>query len=322
MYEGPEFRHLRYFVAVAEECNFNRAARRLRVSQPSLSTQIRQLEDGLNARLFNRTPAGASLTPAGAALLPHAKQMLAMRAQAVQYTSLAQSGLQQPFRFGYSAWINHEVVHEAIVGYKELVPGGAIEPSSQSSGPLTRMVLDGQLSAALVTLPVDENQLYVQFVCSERLLVCMRSDNPIAQHNEVPRGAVQERLRIMFARDLHPSLYDQIERRLGKVGIKLHPSEFVSHPAEMQFLIKEGNEFGLVRDGVALDAALVRRPIAGVNLSVKGALVCLPAQQKPVLPLLAYRIAKFCSEHAQLNTSKKVVGKVEQPSIGQTELFG
>jgi len=101
VYEGPEFRHLRYFVAVAEECNFNRAARRLRVSQPSLSTQIRQLEEGLDAKLYTRSSAGTSLTPAGSALLPHARQMLLMREQAVQHTTLAKSGHQIPFRFGY-----------------------------------------------------------------------------------------------------------------------------------------------------------------------------------------------------------------------------
>jgi DNA-binding transcriptional LysR family regulator len=127
MYEGPEFRHLRYFVAVAEECNFSRAARRLHVSQPSLSAQIKQLEDGLGAKLFVRGPAGASLTPAGRAFLSHAKQMLLMRDRAIRNTSLIHSGVQVPFRFGYSPFANHELVREALKGYRELVPEGRIE---------------------------------------------------------------------------------------------------------------------------------------------------------------------------------------------------
>lgn len=321
VYDGPEFRHLRYFVAVAEECNFNRAARRLRVAQPSLSTQIRQLEEGLDAKLFTRSSAGTSLTPAGSALLPHARQMLLMREQAVQHTALAKSGHQIPFRFGYSPWINQELIHEAIIGYKELVPGGGIDPSSQSSGPLTRLVLDGQLSAALINLPVDEPELYIQFVCSEKLLLCIRSDDPLAKEEAIPRAAVQDRLRVMFQRSLHPLLFDQIERKLAKVGVKLLPTDFVSHPSDMRFLVKEGVGFGLVRDGVPLDPALVRRPIAGVNLSIKGAFICLPAQQRPVLPLLAYRLAKFCLEMGLSPNLKKPAGSVPQPILAQARLF-
>ena len=316
MYEGPEFRHLRYFVAIAEERNFNRAARRLHVAQPSLSAQIRQLEEGLSAKLFTRTPAGALLTVAGAALLPHAKQILRMREHAVEETTLAQAGLTTPFRLGYSPWLNHNVIHEAIAGYKELVPGSTIQPSSQSSGPLMRMVLEGQLSAALINLPVADEGLYVQYVCSERLLICMRADDPAAMYEAVPRTVVQERLKVMFERALHPLLYEQIERRLDRAGVKFSPTDFVSHPADVQFLIQEGAGFGLVRDSVPLTANLVRRPMAGLTMSVKGAFICLPAQQRPVLPLLAYRVAKFCSNKPELH-AKKPAGRVELPSIGK-----
>jgi DNA-binding transcriptional LysR family regulator len=88
MYEGPEFRHLRYFVALAEECSFHRAAR-LHVSQSALSMQIRQLEEGLDAKLFTRSSAGASLARAGTVLLPHAKRILRLREHAVKQASLA-----------------------------------------------------------------------------------------------------------------------------------------------------------------------------------------------------------------------------------------
>src|ERR1035441_4374706 len=94
LYSGLEFRHLRYFVAVAEECNFGRAAIRLHLSQPSLSTQIRKLEDGIHATLFVRGRAGAELTAAGRVFLQEAKRLLHMSKRAIrseEHTSELQS---------------------------------------------------------------------------------------------------------------------------------------------------------------------------------------------------------------------------------------
>ena len=86
MYDGPEFLHPHYFVAVAEECNFGRAARRLHVSQPSLSNASNKLEEGARVTLFLRGRGRAELTPAGHAFLHEAKLLLHLRERAVQTT--------------------------------------------------------------------------------------------------------------------------------------------------------------------------------------------------------------------------------------------
>ena len=77
-----EFRHLRYFIAVAEELNFTRAAERLNVSQPPLSRQIRQLEDELGVPLFARDPKGVYLTPTGEIFLTESRRLVAQAARA------------------------------------------------------------------------------------------------------------------------------------------------------------------------------------------------------------------------------------------------
>ncbi len=317
MYEGPEFRHLQYFIAVAEEFNFGRAAERLHVSQPSLSAQIKQLEGGLGGPLFLRGHAGTSLTTAGHAFLPHARQMLAMRARAVETTTAIYRGGQSPFRFGYSPFINHELVREAIRGYRALVPEGIIEPSSECSGPLSTMVAEGRLDAALVTFPIAEEELVVQFVCTEELLVCLRTDDPLAQQPSIPRTAVQKRLKVFFNRTHHPLLYDDLMRRFDKAGIKLELSDFVSAPSEMQFLVKENVGFGLIQDRVPIDADLTRRKIEGLPLRIKTALACYPAQQRPMLQLLGYRLAKVCAEMENMPGRKRPSGRIVEAEFGQ-----
>jgi DNA-binding transcriptional LysR family regulator len=86
------FAQIRYFVAVAEEGNVGRAARRLRVAQPPISRQIRSLEEELGAQLFTRTPRGMELMPAGEVFLDHARQILAAVEGAAEATRATQRG--------------------------------------------------------------------------------------------------------------------------------------------------------------------------------------------------------------------------------------
>ena len=322
MYEGPEFRHLRYFVAIAEQCNFGKAAQRLHVSQPALSAQIKQLEHGLGAKLFLRGPSGAALTLAGQEFLGHAKQMLLLRDRAVEHTSAIYMGGQLPFRFGYSPFVNHKFVRETLQAYSELVPGGTIEPSSECSGPLSTMVAEGHFDAALVTTPIAEKYLYRQLICTEELLVCLRADDPLAQADAIPRAVIQSRLKVLFHPSHHPLLYEELMRKFAKAGIDLRPSDFVSAPAEMQFLVKENVGFGLVRNGVPLDPDLTRCRIEGLPLRIKTMFVCHPAQQRPILPILGFRVAKLCVDIEAISGCKKQNSRVTGASLGQLGMFG
>ena len=310
MYDGLEFRHLASFVSVAEECSFSKAAERLNISQPSLSAQIKQVENGLRANLFIRSQTGASLTRSGAQFLVFARQMLHMRDDAVRATSSDQTGTEWPLRFGYSPFADHKLVDEALSGYQELVPGGLIQSSSECSAELATMVADGRLDAAIVSLPVTEKDLFVHSICQERMLVCLRADDPLASGDTLPRDAIAGRLTILFARVHQPLFYDALIRKFAKAGVKLNPSEFVSAPAEMQFLVKSGRGFGLIRESAKLDPELTTRSIAGISLAVTTGFICHPAQIRPVLPMLAYRLEKQCAAALKIDGRKRPNGRV------------
>jgi DNA-binding transcriptional LysR family regulator len=317
MYEGPEFRELRSFIAVAEDCNFSRAAQRLHIAQPSLSTQIKKLEQDLNVVLFERKHAGVCLTPSGQKLLALARQLMSMRTHVVHHIVHGKPNADLPFRMGFSPWISHKVVHEAISGYREMVPGGEIQPSSTTSEHLCAQVAGGALDGAMVNLPLRDRDLFVQPICTERLLLCMRTDDPLAVHETVPKELIGERFRVMFERDLHPLLYDEIAGKLGRAGIKFHPTEFAAHPSEIQFLVREGLGCGIMRGGISLIDGLITRPIAGISLTIKSAFITQRSQQRPVIPLLAYRVGEACADRVVHSASKK------QPKAAQNlSLFG
>jgi len=319
MYEGPEFRHLRYFIAVAEECNFVKAARRLHVSQPALSSQIKQLEDGLGVKLLARSPAGTTLTPAGHAFLGHARHMLLLRDRAVENTTLVHSGVQLPLRFGYSPFADHKLVEEVCTGYVALVPGGHILTSSDCCAALTTMVADGRLDAAIVSLPVAQKELYVYPICQERVLVCLRRDDPLANGKTLPQSVIAARLCILFGRVHQPLFYDGLVRKFAKYGIELHPSDFVSAPAELEYLVKIGKGFGLLQESTKLDPELTMMSIAGINLTVTTGFICHPAQIRPVLPMLAYKMEKQCALETKVDGRKRPSGRVTGDDLARVK---
>jgi DNA-binding transcriptional LysR family regulator len=135
-------------------------------------------------------------------------------------------------------------------------------------------------------MPIGEHKLFVQRVCTEKLLVCLRRDDPLAREECIPQELIADRLRIVLAQVHHPLLYDELMRKFAKAKILLKPTEFVSSPADIQFLVKMGAGFGLIRETVPLDPELTRRSISGLSLQVKTAFICHPTHPRPVLPLL------------------------------------
>src|SRR4051794_38255110 len=113
-----ELRHLRYFVAVAEELHFRRAAERLHVAQPAVSEQVRKLEDELGVRLLERTQRSVSLTDAGAAMLEEARRVLHQAERAI---AVAREG-GNPLRVGYLADSLPPVVPRALQQLKKRMP--------------------------------------------------------------------------------------------------------------------------------------------------------------------------------------------------------
>jgi DNA-binding transcriptional LysR family regulator len=168
-----ELRHLRYFVAVAEELHFGRAARRLGIAQPPLSQQIRQLEQRLGVSLFIRTSRQVALTPAGEALLRGARRVLAEMGLAAAAARRAEAGETDALRVAYTDSAALSVLPSAIQRFRSAMPtvhldlvvaaglGISLVPSSvanlQRRGVVYRVIPDAPPLAEIAAVYRAEN---------------------------------------------------------------------------------------------------------------------------------------------------------------------
>jgi DNA-binding transcriptional LysR family regulator len=181
-----ELRHLRYFVAVAEELNFSRAAERLHIAQPALSAQIRSLEAQLGTPLFVRTTRKVELTATGTMLLEDAREVLALADAAVAKLRAASRGERGELRIGFAAHGAGEVGMEILRRFAEKHP--AIESeliSAPSLEELQRQVRDRETDVAFVWLPLLYDELEAEVVLAEQTLAVLHPEHRLAAEAEV-----------------------------------------------------------------------------------------------------------------------------------------
>ena len=183
-----ELRHLEHFVAVAEERNFTRAARRLHLVQSALSVSVRSLERELGARLFERTTREVELTDAGRVLLPEARRTLEAAASAQAAVLGAQAGLRGTLRLGMMQMISLVDVGLMIARFHRERPLVSIQPRSAVGGAaaMIQQIRDGTLDAAFVAVSGQlQAGLTAMALASEPVLLGCLPDHPLAGRDAV-----------------------------------------------------------------------------------------------------------------------------------------
>ncbi|QXJ22504.1 LysR family transcriptional regulator [Actinomadura graeca] len=179
-------RDLRYFVAIAEELSFTRAAERLFVSQPALSKQLKQLEEQLRVRLLDRDRRTVALTAAGSALLPAARDMLTAWDAAQRAVSDAAAAAASTLTVGLSTSVGRGLLADVRARFAERRPAWDIRLRQVDWGDPTAGLAEGEVDIAFVWLPIPRQEAFnVQVVAEEPRWVAVRDDHPLAGRETV-----------------------------------------------------------------------------------------------------------------------------------------
>jgi len=219
-----ELRHLRYFVAVAEERSFTRAAERLGIKQPPLSLQIRQLESEMGTPLFRRLTRGIELTAAGALLLEEARHILESIERAKTDVTRRARGESGQIYIGYSpAAYFHPAVNNVTREYCARYPGVIILAEEGSAAQLPLKVHANVIDAAFVWTPAAEFQdLGMVTVADDRCMVMLPEKHSLNRLNSIPLAALANEQFFLFPRRMNPVSYDAVVAACRQAGFQPH----------------------------------------------------------------------------------------------------
>lgn len=213
-----ELRHLRYFVAVADELHFGHAAERLHTSQPSLSQQIRNLEKELRVELFRRTKHRVELTHAGERFSKEAREILASADRAAELARQTERTDSGRLVVGASPKTDWQIMRRVLRDFGEHLPKVEIRVEVLPTGTQTSALQSGRIDVGFVSLPVSGDGLASECIERAPLRVAMRQDHPLAVHRRVALEELSDEHYALWPRDLEPGLYDEMEEVFSQAG--------------------------------------------------------------------------------------------------------
>ncbi|MGE6515993.1 LysR substrate-binding domain-containing protein [Lysinibacillus sphaericus] len=227
-----DIRKMRYFITVAEELNFSRAAERLRMAQPPLSQEIRKLEEELGVQLFYRTKRKVELTNAGKIFLDGVRQIMFQVEKTIRETQLADEGKIGQLTVGFVD--STEIVIEILKNFRERFPKIQLVLREMTTEQQLKALYEKEIQIGFFRTK-QNNGILSSEVCSEESLRLVLSQNhPLASLAEVSLQLLVDEPFIMFPRHLGPDFYDFITSYFSEQGVNLN---VVQEAIQMQTIV-------------------------------------------------------------------------------------
>jgi DNA-binding transcriptional LysR family regulator len=217
-----ELRHLQYFVAVAEEKSFTRAAKRLGIKQPPLSTQIQKLEKEMGTPLFDRGTRGVELTNPGRLLLEEARLILHQVERTKTDVRRRARGETGRVNVGFGIGTQfYPLVPTIIREYGTHYPEVLLSPQANGSALLVARLCAGTIDVAFVYLPINNCEgLAIDVLAEEPLVAVLPHGHPLSRSASLRLRELADEKLVMFRRDLNPASYDSIVSAVERAGFK------------------------------------------------------------------------------------------------------
>ncbi|MEV5709158.1 LysR substrate-binding domain-containing protein [Actinoallomurus sp. NPDC052274] len=283
-----ELRHLRYFVVLAEELHFGRAAERLHMAQPPLSQRIRDLERELGVTLFDRTRQRVRLTEAGALLLEHARPILEGSEAAREAMRRIRPGAAGVLRAGVPPDTVPLALRTLVTTFAERVPDVLLELHELTTEAQLAKLREGELDVGLVRHPCDTVGLTSGPVVHRRLGVILPERHHAADHEVVRLRVLSGSPLVIFPREMAPRLYDHMLATCRDNGFLPGAIRHARNPQFVHGLVLAGLGVHLNEPPAgALPPGLVWRPIDEPRLTWSTSVVWRPAHSDDAITAFA-----------------------------------
>ena len=256
-----ELRHLRYFVVLAEELHFGRAARRLAISQPPLSVAIRQLEASVAAQLFERNSKEVRLTPAGQALQVSARRLLQQAEEAAAEARDVSQGSAGRLRIGFVGAMLYRGLPQALARFRAAHPAVRITLAELNSGEQMTELLHDRMDIGFVHTSRMPAELRHVLLLSEPFVACLPAGHRLARRRAVLLADLRDEPFVLFSRNASPDYHERILSICADAGFRPEVRHEVRHWLSVVSLVSQGLGVALVPDAMrhaALRGAVFR----------------------------------------------------------------